>query len=89
MSKKKHDSLPKDTTVFICADCGAAALDAGDICKVMGKGKKADWCGSKERKPLRFCQNKVNVIRWQCRKCGQVSVNQELLCKPERLEISE
>ncbi|MDA3894572.1 MAG: hypothetical protein PF482_00340 [Desulfobacteraceae bacterium] len=43
MSEKKHVPVPKDTRAFICADCGAVALDANNICKVQGMGLKSDW----------------------------------------------
>jgi predicted RNA-binding Zn-ribbon protein involved in translation (DUF1610 family) len=86
MSEKKHVPLPKETTAYFCANCGAVALHAGDVCKVMGKGKKADWCGTKAVKPPAFCHNKVHNNRWQCSNCGKISVNPELLCKPEKLE---
>lgn len=89
MSEKKHEPLPKETPAFICANCGAVALDANNICKVMGKGKKADWCGTAGGKPPTFCHNKVNINRWQCNNCGQVAVNPELLCEPKKLGTSE
>lgn len=85
MSDKTHIPLPKDTTAFFCANCGAVALDPQNICKVQGKGKKADWCGSKSSKAPSFCQNKVHNDRWQCRNCGQVAVNPGLLCEPEKI----
>ena len=85
MSKTEHVPLPKETPAFICAHCGAVALDANNICKVMGRGTKADWCESKGGHVPSFCQNKKNNNRWQCKKCGQVSVNPELLCDPEKL----
>lgn len=87
MSEKYPVPLPKETPAFICANCGAVALNANDICKVMGKGKKVDWCGSKTVHPPSYCHNKVHNNRWQCRKCGQVSVNPELLCEPEKLNL--
>jgi predicted RNA-binding Zn-ribbon protein involved in translation (DUF1610 family) len=89
MSKKKHIPLPKDTPAFFCANCGAVALNPRNICKVMGKGKKADWCGSKGMHPPSFCHKKVHNDRWQCQKCGQVSVNPELLCEPEKMKPAE
>jgi len=87
MSGKYHMPLPKETPAFICANCGAVALDAKNICKVMGKGKKVDWCGSKTVRPPSYCHNKAHNDRWQCGKCGQVSVNPELLCEPEKLKL--
>lgn len=85
MSEKKHIPLPKDTPAFICANCGAVALDGNNICKVMGRGKKADWCGSESGKAPSFCHNKVHTDRWQCQNCGKVSVNPELLCEPKKI----
>src|SRR4030042_5353900 len=89
MSEEKHTPMPKDTPAFFCANCGAVALDAKNICDVMGRGKKADWCGTKGGKPPTYCRKKVHNDRWQCQDCGQVSVNPGLLCKPEKLELSE
>jgi len=89
MPDMEHIPLPKDTTAFVCADCGTVALSAGDICKVQGKVKKADWCGTPGSKPPKFCQNKAHNNRWQCRKCGQIAVNPKLLCEPEELQTSE
>lgn len=85
MSEKKHVPVPKDTPAFICAECGAVALDANNICTVMGKGKKADWCGTKGTKPPASCHNNTHTERWQCQNCGQTSVNPELLCEPSKL----
>jgi len=89
MSDKEHLPLPKDTKAFFCANCGAVALDVNNICKVMGQGTKADWCGIKGSKPPSFCHNKTHNERWQCDNCGQISVNPELLCKPKKLQKSE
>jgi len=86
MSEKKHVPVPKETPAFFCANCGAVALDSHNICKVQGRGKKADWCGSKSSKTPSFCHNKVHNDRWQCQKCGQVAVNPELLCEPEKIK---
>jgi len=85
MSEKNHVPVSKQTPAFFCADCGAVALAAGNVCKVMGVGKKADWCGTKGVKPPSFCSNKVNNDRWQCKNCGQIAVNPELLCEPKKL----
>ncbi|MBC8413847.1 MAG: hypothetical protein ISR96_06770 [Nitrospira sp.] len=87
MSKKKHIPLPKDTPAFICANCGAVALDSNNICRVQGKGRKYDWCGSKSLMPPSFCHNKKNNDRYQCKKCGQVAINPELLCEPEKMPM--
>jgi predicted RNA-binding Zn-ribbon protein involved in translation (DUF1610 family) len=89
MSDKKHVPVPKNTRAFFCANCGAVALDAANVCKVMGQGKKADWCGIKGVKAPTFCHNKVHNNRWQCENCGQISVNPELLCEPKKLEAPE
>lgn len=84
---KKHVPLPKTTPAFFCANCGAVALDQKNICKVQGRGTKADWCGSKGLKVQpQFCHNKVNNIRFFCKNCGKVAVNPELLCEPEQME---
>lgn len=87
MTDKKHVPLPKETKAFICANCGAVALDANNICKVQGTGKKMDWCGTETTKPPTSCHNKVHNDRWQCRKCGQIAVNPALLCEPEKIDI--
>jgi predicted RNA-binding Zn-ribbon protein involved in translation (DUF1610 family) len=89
MSERAHVPLPKDTPAFFCGNCGAVALDPKNICRPVGKGKKADWCGSRGVQPPSYCQNRVNVNRWQCRNCGKVSVNPELLCEPGKLDIPE
>ena len=89
MTEKKHATIPKDTPAYFCANCGAVSLDANNICKVEGKGKKADWCGIKGSKPPVYCHNRVNNDRWQCRKCGMTAVNPELLCEPDRLDLSQ
>ena len=89
MSEKKHIPVPRDTPAYICANCGAVALSADKVCKVMGQGRKADWCGTKGVKPPSFCHIKVNIDRWQCNNCGQISVNPELLCEPKKLEPSK
>ncbi len=88
MTEKKHVPLPKETKAFICANCGAVALDANNICKLQGTGTKADWCGTESLKAPSFCQNKVHNDRWQCKKCGQVAVNPQLLCEPEQITCS-
>ena len=86
---KKHFPLPKDTAAFFCANCGAVSLYAGNVCKVQGKGKKSDWCGIKHVTPPQSCHNKVHNLRYRCNNCGQVSVNPELLCEPEKIENPE
>jgi len=87
MMKKSHVPVPKDTQAFICANCGAVALDANSLCAVQGLGKKIDWCGTKGIKPPEYCHKKVHNDRWQCRNCGQIAVNPELLCDPEKLDL--
>ena len=89
MTEKKHIPLPKETPAFICANCGAVALDANNICKVQGKGKKADWCGTKGTKPPQHCHNRVNNDRWQCSNCGEIALNPKLLCEPRKLDLYE
>ena len=89
MSEKKHIPMPKETPAFSCANCGAVALDSNNICQVMGKAKKADWCGIKGVKPQILCHGKVHNDRWQCQHCGQISVNSELLCEPVKMKLPE
>ena len=89
MAGKEHIPLPQDTKAFICEGCGAVSLDANNICKVQGKGKKSDWCGVKGSKPPKLCSTKEHTDRWQCQNCGQTAVNPILLCDPEKLDISE
>ena len=89
MTEKKHTPVPKTTRAYICANCGAVALDSNNICKIQGMGTKADWCGIKGTKPPASCHNKKHNTRWQCRNCGQISVDQELLCEPEKMDLSE
>jgi uncharacterized OB-fold protein len=85
MTSKKYIPLPKGTKAFICANCGAVSLDPHGICKIQGQGTKADWCGTKSPRPPSFCHNQKNNLRFRCLKCGQTSVNPELLCEPEEL----
>ena len=87
--KKKHVPLPKETQAFFCANCGAVSLDGDSICKVQGRGTKADWCGTKDPKPPRPCRNRVHNVRWACDNCGKVSVNPELLCEPRSLSLED
>lgn len=88
MAHQKHIPVPKNTKAFICADCGAVSLDVNNICKVQGMVLKSDWCGVKGSKPPKTCLKKEHTERWQCRNCGQTSVNASLLCDPEQIEIS-
>ena len=83
--KKAHVALPKETPAFFCANCGAVSLDPNKICKVQGKGTKADWCGIRDNNPPRQCVNRKNNIRWVCATCNKVSVNAELLCEPQEM----
>ncbi len=80
-----HVALPKETVAFFCATCGAVSLDPEKICKVQGRGTKADWCGIPDNNPPRQCANRVHNLRWVCGKCNKVSVNAELLCKPKEM----
>lgn len=82
---QKHVPVPKNTPAFICANCGAVSLDRNGICKVQGKGTKADWCGTPTTAPPRKCVNHVNNLRFTCGNCGKVGVNPELLCNPEQM----
>ena len=87
--RKKHVPVPKDTPAFFCANCGAVSLDSQSICKVQGRGTKADWCGTRDPRPAQPCQNRVHNVRWQCDNCGKVAVNAELLCEPTPLKPPE
>ena len=40
MSHKKHVPVPKDTRAFFCANCGAVALDAANVCKVWARVRR-------------------------------------------------
>lgn len=82
----QHVPLPKDTPAYFCGNCGAVSLDAHNICRPQGKGKKIDWCGSASEKPRHHCFNHVHNDRCICKKCGQVSVNSQLLCEPVQME---
>jgi len=83
--KKTHVPVPKETPAFFCANCGAVSLTPDGVCKVQGRGKKADWCGTKDPQPRHPCKNSVHNLRWACDNCGKVSVNPELLCEPREL----
>ena len=88
--KKEHVALPKETPAFFCANCGAVSLDSNGICKVQGRGTKADWCGTKDQQPpAQACHNSVHNDRWVCENCGKVSVNPELLCEPRPLTFED
>ena len=84
---KSNFPLPPNTPAIICANCGAVSLYASGVCNPQGKGTKADWCGTEsiDHRKLSFCTNDVNNERYQCRKCGQISVTPELLCEPEKM----
>jgi predicted RNA-binding Zn-ribbon protein involved in translation (DUF1610 family) len=85
VSDTKHVPLPKTTKAFICANCGAVSLDSKGVCKIQGMGTKADWCGTTVPRIPSFCHNRKNNLRFRCKKCGQVAVNPELLCEPEKM----
>jgi RNase P subunit RPR2 len=34
MTEKKHVPVPKDTRAYFCANCGAVALNANNICEL-------------------------------------------------------
>lgn len=76
------------THAFTCERCGAMALDANNLCKVLGIEKREDWCGSKGAIAPNDCYTKMYADRWQCRACGQTAVNSELLCEPEKMDLS-
>lgn len=80
-----HIPLPKNTPAFICAGCGAVALDQDSVCRAQGRGTKADWCGSASGAAPSFCRNAVHTERYQCKNCGQIAVNPGLLCNPEKI----
>ena len=88
MNELQHIPVPKDTHAHICAQCGAASLDPGNICKVQGAGTKMDWCGGQGSMPPKHCQNRLHVDRHHCRNCGQTAINAKLLCEPVKLQIS-
>jgi ribosomal protein S27AE len=88
MMNKIHYPASAETHAFTCARCGAVALDANNICKVLGIEKREDWCGSKGMAPPEDCYTKLYTDRWQCQKCGQTAVNSELLCEPEKMDFS-
>ena len=87
--ESEHIPLPKETTAFFCANCGAVSLDPDSICKLQGKGTKGDWCGTKDPSPEQPCHNRVHNARWSCANCGKVSVNPELLCKPRDMTLED
>ncbi|RJQ75457.1 MAG: hypothetical protein C4519_15905 [Desulfobacteraceae bacterium] len=88
MLGKKYFPISVETPAFTCRECGTVALDADTICKVLGIGKKGDWCGIKGAMPPKSCHTKMNNDRWRCRNCGQTSVNRELLCEPAKMDLS-
>ncbi|MBM4309373.1 MAG: hypothetical protein FJ119_00270 [Deltaproteobacteria bacterium] len=77
--------LPKNTPAFICAGCGAVALDRESICTPQGRGTRADWCCSESGAAPSYCRNAVHTERYQCKNCGQVAVNSGLLCDPQKM----
>lgn len=81
-----HIPLPPSTPAFICGNCGAVSLSAGNICNPQGRGKKSDWCGTESLGKPHFCANNKHNLRFRCKNCGQVSVNPELLCNPEEMK---
>jgi len=89
MNEKKHILAPTDTRAYICAKCGAVALNANNICKVEGMGTKSDWCGIRGSIPPADCHNRADKDRYQCRSCGLTAINPELLCKPETLSVPQ
>lgn len=85
----KHVPLPKETSAFFCGNCGAVSLDRRNICNPKGKMKKADWCGSKDLPPAKYCRNRVNNDRYKCSKCGKGAINSALLCEPEKMPFPD
>ena len=85
----KYVRLPPETKAFFCAKCGAVALDPNAICEIQGKGTKAHWCGTTQILSCEQCVNKKNVYRFKCANCSQISVNPELLCKPEKIDLPD
>ncbi len=82
---KKHISLPLDTPAFLCAGCGAVALNPCSVCKVQGKVTRSDWCGTNSPTKISGCLNHLHHIRYYCLKCNRVAINPELLCNPEKM----
>ena len=78
--------LPKNSTAFICAQCGAVGLDPDKLCKIQGQGIKADWCGIPHINALRTCKGNSCHIRYQCETCKQVSTDSQLLCNPVEIK---
>lgn len=84
---KNHVPMPKETPAWSCGNCGAVALDPGNICNPAAKMKKIDWCGSTDLEPAKTCRNRVNNDRYKCGKCGKGAINSALLCEPEKMEM--
>lgn len=74
-----------DTPAFVCARCGAVSLDIDRLCQPLGKGCRADWCGSPSLRPPQACQQHPDALRYIyiCGKCRKIAVNPELLCDPQ------
>ena len=85
---KNHYPLPKNTHAFICANCGAVAMDAESLCLVQGRTTKAGWCGSPSIDMPPMCKKDKNTRRFRCKDCGRIALNPELLCKPELVPTS-
>ena len=79
-------TIPHNTKVFVCANCGALSLSPSNICQVQGMISKADFCGSESFQTPSGCRNKVNNLRFKCNRCNRVAVNPEILCQPEKME---
>lgn len=75
-----------DAEVFQCANCGAVSLFPENICKVQGKLKKKDWCGTEGIDEPKQCYNNKHNLRFVCNKCSRVAVNSEILCNPEMMD---
>lgn len=79
-------TIPLDTKVFVCANCGPLSLSPNNICRVQGMVSKADFCGSESLESPQMCKNNINNLRFKCKKCNQVAVNPEILCEPIKME---
>jgi predicted RNA-binding Zn-ribbon protein involved in translation (DUF1610 family) len=78
--------LPKNTKAFICANCGAVSLDSDKLCKIQGRGTKADWCGIPHLKTTFKCKNHTSHLRYKCANCNQVATDPQLLCNPVKIK---
>ena len=83
-NKSKYNvNITANSTALICAKCNAVSFTSDGLCEVQGKVTKGDWCGLKHDYPPSLCKQHIHKNRYKCAKCGQVSINPELLCEPE------